>query len=282
MATIQVYRILVGARSATISILTDTPESVSIHYKPALGEWKEMACTENENFFFIVSAWEVDLDGILQPETQYSLYVSAGSVNSATYSFTTESLGSFGNYNFGYFVYDDAAGNVLYPHPTWTPGSADKEYAEGIVNTFTQKLEDIGFQMSVFQAEYPDFVPSIYIVDYFNRGAAGLTNNFHGECWFVKRANLGTYIHEYRHCFYFFDDYSANNSIGNAVNLRPSEVSKMGRENFYKVFSMFSINGDKTEPQTFYGENSCDHGGHLYDFFILKLLALHPLTIIDG
>ena len=278
MATIQVYRILVGARSAVLSILTDTPGSVSVHYKADSGSWEQMNCTEGENFFFRISAWEVDLNRCLQPETSYSLYVSAGQSNTQTYTFTTESVGDFGDYNSGYYKYDTSG------HPEWTPTASQRESVEGENGTrtiFLRTLEDIGFQMSYFKAEHPNFTPSIYISNSFN-GAAALTTKLAGQCWFLCSNNLYVYVHEYRHCFYFSKDNSSNDDLGDAREFNPSIFNKIGSTNWYKVFSMFSINGDKTEPQVFYGENSCDNLSYLYDFFILKLLALNPLTIIDG
>ena len=270
---IQVYRILVGARSSVLSILTDMPDSVSVHYRSGSGEWEVMNCTENQNFFFRTSAWEIDLNECFLPETQYDLYVSEGQNNTQTYSFTTESIGDFGEYNFGYYKYDISG------HPEWTPTANQQEDTEEKVSTFIQTLKDIGFRMSYLKNEYPDFVPSFYISNSLNAAAGLTTGGFPGECWFEVYTNIITYVHEYRHSFYF---KTSNIKIGNAKKLRPSMFDKIGSTNWYKVFSMFSINGDKTEPQVFYGENSCDNLSYLYDFFILKLLALNPLTIIDG
>lgn len=287
MESVQINGILVGARSVVLSVVTTNPGNLSIHYKVtgSSGGWTPVNCVEGTNLFFRENAWEVDLEKCFLQGTSYDLFARTkdgnNNVDTETYQFTTESVGVFGSYLLEYCSRDN--------HVQRIPTAAEEAYYDGdadhpgIVRVFITKLEDIGFNMSYFRAEHSGYEPSFHIADDLAPGVAGITTGgIAGECYFSNDdIDIHSLIHEYRHCF-FFNSNADEGFIGNAKDIQPEIFRQMDSADYYKVFSFFALNGNTSEPYNYYGENSCENESRLYDYFILKLLALNPLTIIEG
>ena len=263
--TIKIHAVMAGANCAVLCFLTTIMPSREkkpiVHYKTTEeSEWHEVVGKNGDitmewpttfKFRDRTSAWEFDLFE-LEVNTTYEIYLTISSTSSEIFIFKTlPSIGSF-DYNLEFKNYRPK-------DVPWTPTPEQEETFRTRIQKFSDILENVGF-VSEETTEL-----RITSGGSSQEGFGGITSD--GKIYLPRDFYNYAFVHEMRHL------------LGWRGVLGPSCGYYTGNENWFKVMSFFSMNGNQSRVYYFYGENSALDLDMLYDYFMLCTINGQEVTI---
>ena len=260
--------VMCGATCAIVRVLTTSAYSSgswTLYYKrSADSTYSSVSLQRYSNLHFISSSWSAEVYG-LSAQTTYQFYVVAGS-ESNHITANTCSLGVF-RYSLGFADGTDP-----------TTYSSQYTFLEALLEEFKTKMIGIGFNIDSFDSSW---TPS-FLLD--ASASSSYTEDVKGAIH-MRTSNLVsgneprirfTIAHEFRHALFLdydmFLDYASD---------APSErlpQTQTGMDNFYKILSFHSCNGNQREVYAFYGENTATESQtvqYLFTLFELKAFGLN-------
>ncbi len=258
--------VMCGATCAIIRVLTTSAYSSgswTLYYKrSADSTYSSVSLQRYSNLHFISSSWSAEVYG-LSAQTTYQFYVVAGGESNHVTA-NTCSLGVF-RYSLGFADGTDP-----------TTYSSQYTFLEALLEEFKTKMIGIGFNIDSFDSSW---TPS-FLLD--ASASSSYTEDVKGAIH-MRTSNLVsgneprirfTIAHEFRHALFLdydmFLDYASD---------APSErlpQTQTGMDNFYKILSFHSCNGNQREVYAFYGENTATESQtvqYLFTLFELKAFA---------
>lgn len=278
MNTVEIYGAMIGPKGVAIGFLTTLTIYTATEFKGYIkktsdSEFREIEglndkYTPDTNVRFRRSAWEFDfLD--LETGTTYDLYITINGEESNHITFTTTTETSSINYEINYANYS-SSGPV-----ESTPSETQAQYAESFKKKYLTSVEAVGLVynelVKLHLVTNPNTLP----------GADGLNVSKHIYMNIktgidAENRMCEILIHEMRH-----NEFFNNTMLGGGYGYASTraELNGYDMDNFYKVYSFFDMNNNKSEMYYFYRENSCPDEHYLFDYFILKILLNEHVEI---
>lgn len=259
--------VMCGATCAIVRILTTAAYTSGwkLYYKRnSASTYSSVSLQRYTNLHFLGSSWSAEING-LSAQTTYQFYVVTGD-ESNRITATTCPNGTF-RYLLGFAEGTDP-----------TAYSSQYTFLEGLLEEFKEKMIGIGFNINAFDSSW---TPS-FLLD--ASASASYTEDVKGAIH-MRTSNLlpgneprirYTIAHEFRHALFFDYDLLLEYASDAPSERLPS--TQTGMQNFYKILSFHSCNGNQREVYAFYGENTATESQttqYLFTLFELKAFGLN-------
>lgn len=258
--------VMCGATCAIVRVLTTSAYSSgswTLYYKRSIdSSYMSVSLQRYSNLHFISSSWSAEVYG-LSAQTTYQFYVVAGS-ESNHITATTCPLGTF-RYTLGFA---DGTDPSTY--------SSQYTYLDTLLEEFKTKMIGVGFNLDTFDSSWtPSFLVDASASSSYTDGVKGDIHMRTGNLISGNEPRIRfTIAHEFRHAIFF--DYEMFLDYASDAPAERIPQTQAGMDNFYKILSFLSCNGDQREVYAFYGENTGVESQtvqYLFTLFELKAFA---------